>query len=213
MDGYKLAINEDGMRVVVYLSIPNDALTNIYRKSVRVKQSAKYRTNKARIVRIEGTDGTCYLFAWSAFSDKQMLYAAGGILEDDNFDTDPDTVCSGGIHFFLDKRVAELYGLTKISTGLFQKWYDNGYLHRQLNFTEGCGDGICSEWYNNGQLSYEGNYVRGEEHGAVRKWYRNGMLKCEWNYKNGVEDGVFRRWSDAGELEGETRYKNGKLVR
>jgi hypothetical protein len=212
MLGYKVAKTEEDVRCIITLLIPSDAMTNLNRTSVKNKQYAKYRTNKAYVVEIADIDGSLHKFAWSAFSTKQMLYAVGGLLEDEDYDADSENVCSGGIHFFLERGVAELYRLTRTSDGLLQKWYDNGNLREQLSFTNGCADGLCREWYYNGQLRYEGTYICGKQHGVVKKWHPNGVLCCEWMFDNGIENGLFRRWSDTGHLEGETYYKNGVII-
>lgn len=134
---YKAAAS-DGKRVIITLEIPPGALTNIDRKSVAVPETAKYRANKAKVLKIEGEDGTPYTTAKTAFFvEKALTYTVGEVIDEPGYDPDPEQVCSSGIHFFLSKCVAELYGLEMIENGLYQVWQESGELLHEEYYAEG----------------------------------------------------------------------------
>ena len=126
MIGYKAAFNEN-TRVVITLEIPDDALTNINRTSVVVKEKAKHRANKVKVLKIEDKQGKEYKTAETGFfREKILVYRVGETLEEPTYDTDIEQVCSRGIHFFLDKTVAEQYEILEIENGLLESFYDTG---------------------------------------------------------------------------------------
>ena len=106
MIGYKIAKNGD-TRVVVTLEIPEDALTNMGRPSVALRETAKHRTNKAKVLAIEDASGTPHTTATSFGYDKKFLtYKVGETIEEPSYNPDPEQVCAEGIHYFLTRRVA-----------------------------------------------------------------------------------------------------------
>lgn len=136
MIGYKVAA-ADNNRVIITLEIPADAKTNLYRSNIVDPQTAKYRTNKAIILKIEGNRGKEYLSASSIFSgDVKIRYNVGEVVET-NFDRNIDKVCSTGIHFFLDKDVARNYGLEKIENGIIISYHDNGSIEKEESYLNG----------------------------------------------------------------------------
>jgi hypothetical protein len=109
MLGYKIA-RHGAKRVLITLEIPEDAKTNLYRPSIVNKETAKYRTNKAKVLKIEDADGKSYDTATtSIYNKKKLTYRVGEVVEEPAFDPMLEVVCTEGIHFFLDKHVAELF--------------------------------------------------------------------------------------------------------
>jgi hypothetical protein len=143
MIGYKIAKNGD-KRVVITLEIPSDALTNMNRSSVLVKETAIYRTNKAKVLKIEDTDGNCYTTATSFNYYKSLEYKVGEVMEEPTYNIDPEEVYAEGIHFVLSRRVAELYGLMKIENGLFESWTYDGQKLCEVLYVDGKRDGLIS---------------------------------------------------------------------
>ena len=163
--GYKIA-KAGETRVVVTLEIPEDALTNINRKNVAVKEYAKHRCNKAKVLKIEDEDGNEYTSARSyCYLKKSLEYILNETIVVDDYDMNLDEVCSTGIHFFLDRRCAELYGLDYIENGLYQEWHKNGQKYMECTYLNGKRHGLCQVWYSTGQKSAECNYVNGQKHG------------------------------------------------
>ena len=162
MIGYKIA-KAGETRVVITLEIPDDAVTNMSRKSIVNVDTAKYRTNKAKVLKIEDENGKEYDSAKSFSYDKKSLnYVSNKTIVVDDYDMNLDEVCSSRIHFFLTRRCAELYGLKKIQNGLYQSWYENG------------------------QKYMECTYLNGERHGLFQCWHKNGNKWDECMYENGV---------------------------
>ncbi len=210
MIGYKLAFNNI-TRVIITLEIPKDALTNINRTSVAVKETAKYRANKVKVVKIEDKDGNTYPDAVSGcFIGKFLEYRVGEILEEASYDTDIENVCSSGIHFFLERHVAEQYDLSLIDNRLLQTWHENGQKCAEGIFKNGKEEGVWTYWYDNGQKNYTGMFKNGKEEGVWKYWHYNGHKKAERIYKDGEKEGVWTFWYGSGQKKAEGIYKDGE---
>jgi antitoxin component YwqK of YwqJK toxin-antitoxin module len=211
MIGYKAAkVGET--RVLITLDIPEDAITNVDRKSVVVKDTAKYRTNKAKVVNIEDEDGKEYTEAVTGFYvGKSLTYKLNDLVEVTDYDMNLEEVCSSGIHFFLTKRVAELYSRDSIENGLFQRWYENGQIQEEYTYVNGRMTGFFQSWYANGQKLEESTFVNGKLEGLFQRWHANGQKCDECTYVNGWRDGLYQRWYMNGEKEIECTLVNGKI--
>ena len=210
MLAYKVAEN-DSKRVIVTLRIPEDALTNVGHYYAVYKETAKYRTNKAFVVKIEDENGKLYKTATSSqFLDKKLIYKAGELIEEPAFDTYLENVCAEGIHFFLNRRVAELYGLDEIQNGLYQRWYWNGQIKTQVNYVNGKEEGLFQCWYSTGYKFCEVNYVNGNFEGFYKSWHENGRRACQAYYVNGKQEGLSESWYPSGKQEETCYYRNGQ---
>jgi antitoxin component YwqK of YwqJK toxin-antitoxin module len=210
MIGYKIAKNGD-KRVVVTLEIPSDALTNMGRSSIAVRETAKYRANKAIILKIEDVEGNCYETATSFNYDKKSLaYKVGELLEEPSYNMNPEAVCAAGIHFFLDRHVAELYGREMVVNGLYQVWYANGQKREETTYVNGKRNGLYQMWYANGQKCEEYTYVDEKRHGLYQSWYENGQKCEEYTYVD-EEDirGLYQSWHENGQKCEEATYIDG----
>jgi hypothetical protein len=224
MIGYKLAKNAAGNRVVVTLEIPDDALTNVGRESVVVPETATYRANKARVVKIEDAAGMEHSHATSLIYGKKSLpYTVGETIVEPGYAVDPETICGEGIHFFLTRRVAELYGLNTVENGLFQRWHDNGQKKTEVVCLNGVHHGAYQSWHPNGHKDTEATYVNGKYHGLCQRWWcdstdeelafyqqwPDGQKLSEVTYVNGKPHGLFTGWHYNGRKSNETTYVNG----
>lgn len=89
---------------IVTLLIPNDAKIN-------PDISLKRRCSKAKVLRIESIDGSeQYTEARSSYM-ANFIYKVGETVEVSDFDETPFKTCSTGIHFFLNRKDAENYGI------------------------------------------------------------------------------------------------------
>jgi len=143
--------DQDIRRVLVTLEIPDDAKTNLHRKDIVDSTKAKYRCNKAKVLKIEDNEGTEYQEATTlCYSDKKLKYVVGEEVEEKNYNTDIEVVCGEGIHFFLDKEVALLFGLDDlgphgpIKDGVmreplarYQCWWENGQKKLECHYQDG----------------------------------------------------------------------------
>jgi hypothetical protein len=187
MIGYKIAKNVAGDRVVVTLEIPADALTNTERTNIAVRETAKYRANKATVLRIEDAAGKEYPAATSfCYDSKQLTYRIGETNEEPGYAMDPEAVCAEGIHYFLTKRVAELYGLESIKNGRYQRWHENGAKAEEETTVDGKRNGFYQRWHENGAKAVEATFVEGTLHGLYQWWHENGAKADEATYVNGV---------------------------
>lgn len=212
MIGYKIAKNVEGARVVVTLEIPGDALTNMARSTVSFRETAKHRASKAKVLAIEDASGTSYTTATSFSYDKKSLtYNVGETIEEPSYNTDPEQVCSEGIHYFLTRRVAELYGLSKVENGLFQAWHENGQKSEEAPYVDGKLHGLYQSWYLNGQKSEEAPYLGGEPHGLYQSWRPNEQKWMEVTYLGGERHGLYQYWYSNGQKRVEATYADGKL--
>jgi antitoxin component YwqK of YwqJK toxin-antitoxin module len=212
MIGYKAA-KVGKTRVLITLDIPEDAITNVDRTSVVVKDTAKYRTNKAKVVKIEDKDGKEYTEATTGFYvGKSLTYKLNDLVEVPEYDMNLEEVCSTGIHFFLTKRVAELYSRDSIENGLYQSWHDNGEKFEECTFVSGRIEGLYQRRYEDGQIQEECTFVSGRREGLCQRWYTNGQKWKECTYVDGVKYGLYQRWYANGEKWEECTYVDGDIV-
>ena len=209
--GYKFA-RADGVRVIVTLEIPEDAITNINRNNVAVKEYAKHRCNKAKVLKIEDEDGKEYSSARSyCYFKKSLEYILNDTIVVDDYDMDLDEVCASGIHFFLTRRRAELFGVGSIQNGLYTSWYDNGNKNEEYTYVNGQRHGLCQAWYEYGQKYEDCTYVNGLLQGLCQKWYDNGKKYLECTYVDGQRNGLYQWWHDNGQKCVESIYLNNQL--
>lgn len=206
---YKCA-SSSGKRVLITLEIPEDALTNMERKSVAFRETAKYRANKALVTRIEDADGNTYESAKTRmFHDKTLTYEVGKMVEEPSYNKDLEKVCAEGIHFFLNRRVAELYGRIYIENGLFESWHDNGQKESELLYVNGEKQGFLRRWYENGQKECEILFLNGKIDGMCQYWFENGQKQLEYVFRNEKMEGLYQGWHDNGQKAVEEMYVNG----
>jgi hypothetical protein len=190
MIGYKSALAldpsnpQDYIRVLITLEIPSDAITNCGRSSVRVAETAKYRANKVKVLKIEAP-GKTYTTAISGFYRNPLKYTVGNTIAVEDYDMDVETVCSTGIHFFLTKRPAELYGEPNLKDGLHQSWHDNGEKEREFTIVNREYEGVFQAWHANGQKYIECTYVNQQLEGLYQTWHETGEPWVTLTYVNG----------------------------
>ena len=209
MIGYKVAQHEG--RVLITLEIPDDAITNMNRKKIVNKQLAKYRTNKAKVLKIEDSNGKEYESATTlCYKVKSLTYTVGETIEEPTFDMDLDIVCSAGIHFFLDREVAEQYE-NHPRNGPYKVWYASGGIYQECTFKDGKLNGLWKQWHENGQMYEECLYKDDTIDGPYKAWYANGQIYQECTYKDGSVDGLYKTWHENGRIWKERTYKHGTL--
>jgi antitoxin component YwqK of YwqJK toxin-antitoxin module len=210
MLGYKIA-KSSGTRVLVTLEIPSDAKTNITRCDIVNTQYAKHRCDRALVMSIEDSEGNKYSAASSSeYLKKQLVYTTGQIVYEPAYTLDLESVCGEGIHFFLSKEVALLYGLDKIKNGVHKRWWNSGQLMDLSIFIEGEVHGVYKAWHNNGQLWKLGTYASDKLHGEYKEWYSNGQLQIQTTYKNDKIHGLYMKWNHTGTLILKCDYTHGK---
>ena len=228
----------DGKDCLVTVEIPTDASTDLNRE-VSVKETATYRTNKVKIIQIEG-DHSAYI--WIPYATKEIK--VGDVIEDntfgedvelENYDEDgeywPDYV-QGGIKFYLDKdaawfsvfevgrprdvtRAEDAYYLQVTSyenglyTGPYYKWFENGQLHEETAYVNGFMNGPYKRWHVTGEIREECTYDMGNIVGLYRRWWPNGQLETRAHYLHRHIDGLSESWYPNGQKAHEVTYVGG----
>jgi hypothetical protein len=209
MIGYK-ACKAGDTQVIVTLEIPADAITNMSRSTVVVRETAKHRTDKAKVLKIEDETGREYTHAKSfGYTTKSLEYTLHDTICVEDYDMNLEEVCAPGIHYFLEKRCAELYNLNMIQNGLYQSWYNDGQKQIECTYVNGKRNGLYQVWYSNDQKFVQGHYVNGQRNGLYQEWYSNGQKEEECNYVNGQLDGLYQEWRYNGQKREECHYVNG----
>lgn len=187
MIGYKPAIFDNSFRVVITLEIPDDAITNVNRKGIVNKDTAKYHTKQAKVIKIEDDRGREYPEAVSGirYGEKRSTFKVNTFIDESHFDSDYEEP-SEGCTFFLTKRVAEFYELYRLENGLLESWHENGQKYEECNFVKGKLEGICMGWHENGQKSFEFTYTKGQQNGLNTEWDDKGRKISEIIYKDGI---------------------------
>jgi antitoxin component YwqK of YwqJK toxin-antitoxin module len=210
MLGYKVAKSLD-KRVVITLEIPEDAITNMKRSNIVKAETAKYRTMKAKVIKIEDSDGKTYNEAVSFnYSKNTLTYKLDEELVCHDFDMNLEDVCSKGIHFFLSKSLAETYGLDSIENGVLISYWQNGVKTNEENFVNGVKHGMILSWYHNEVKKSEAFYVNGIIEGTYTLWYENGFKQKELTQTNGKRQGLYTYWYDNGNKLEELTFVNDK---
>ena len=178
MLGYKIA-KSLGKRVVITLEIPEDAFTNVKRSNIVNAETAKYRTMKAKVIKIEDSDGKTYNEAVSFNYDKNSItYKLDEELVCHDFDMNLENACGAGIHFVLSKSLAETYGLASIENGILTAWHNNGVKESEITFVNNNVQGSISyQWYENGKKKCECPMLDGKRHGDCHFWDENGYKR------------------------------------
>jgi antitoxin component YwqK of YwqJK toxin-antitoxin module len=210
MIGYKVAKNDNSTRVLITLKIPEDAITNINRSNIVVKETAKHRANKVKVIKIEDADGKQYNSATS-FWDTSFIYKMDDTIVCEDFDMNLEKFCSTGIHFFLTRRCAELYDLLSIENGIFEQWYETGQPSVKCIYKGGLKNGLYQQWYDNGQKTVECLYINDKLEGEYKCWYYNRQLSEEIVWKNGIKNGSYRLWNSNGQKKYEANYIDDNL--
>ena len=102
--------------------------------------------------------------------------------------------------------------------GMYREYYDNGNIHKEIEYSFGKRKTI-KEYLYNGQLRMEADYhdalvfTDDAEAGRGRIYYHDGTMMYEWNLTNSDDNRFKKSYNIKGELTEAKRYDvNGKLV-
>ena len=162
MLAYTLAIKEYSERVIVTLEIPDDADTNMYRLSVMEMETAKHRTDRAKVLKIEDANGIEYTDVTNTMYIYGPIgkYVVGKEIST-YVDRDFENTSGSGITFFLSKDAIQSHMIKSLENGVITSYYSNGLKWEELTYADGKKHGVCRGWYESGQLRYEDTYVAG----------------------------------------------------
>src|SRR3989344_661419 len=205
---YKKGANE----TIIVLEIPTDAKTNEDRTGIVDPLYAKYRCDKAQVVRIYNQKtGEEQQETMNVISSRgTQKYEVGKMITVD-YDENKTNVCSKGIHYFKTEDQAKMFNLEpKTYTGPYQEWYDNGQMYIKCNNVNGYPEGEYQRWHRNGQLAKKCNYVNGNLEGEDCEWHSNGQMAEKSNYVNDEREGEYLSWHENGQQELKCNYVKDK---
>lgn len=169
MEAYKLATNKERDDfLIIRLEIPENAITNINRKSIFNKSTAKHRANKAIVKDIYDFKNKKYDEAYSLFNPN-FCYKLNELVTEESFNKNLEYVCTTGIHFFLEEYLARFY-----------------YLHQSNVLSDYCEDGLIHIYHENGALYQEFRLKESMYDGKVYEYDQNQKLKKVLEYKKGI---------------------------
>jgi len=93
--------------------------------------------------------------------------------------------------------------------GKFSWWYESGTLKETRFWNDDKPAGITTQWYENGKKYAEGMYKKGMLHGQLIWWYEDGQKKEEVNFLQGERDGFAWWWYPDGAKKGVADISNG----
>lgn len=199
---YKVAADASGEPVIVVLGILKNAITNESRKNIIFEWTAKYRTDKAKVINIYYPQTKNKLKkAYSIHCTlNPITYEIGKDISVPNFDRNLENVCSTGIHYYKSIRPLNSYFYNGINKDKFVQYYDNGQPYREVEVLMNQKDGATRKWYYEGRLYKLSYYRAGKKHGIQMVWWPNGRVRWQISYKAGKPEGLYREWNDEGEL-------------
>ena len=219
MYGYKSGMTDQGIRVLISLYIPMDAKTNFERKNVKNKLFAKYRVNKATVLKIQDDNLKNYISAKSLFSDEKIIYIVGGQVVS-KFNENIEIVMGEGIHLFLDNDVALNYGrkiftqIWKHDPNLYMSFFSNGNTKERTTFVNLGNLGFNQKtelFFENGKQKLVENYKNNQKNGLCIEWYHTGKVKSYCEYENGLKHGIERIFFTNNHRKFYITYANGIL--
>ena len=93
--------------------------------------------------------------------------------------------------------------------GKFSWWYESGKLKETRFWNDDKPAGITTQWFENGKKFAEGSYKKGMLHGQLIWWYEDGQKKEEVNFLQGERDGFAWWWYPDGGKKGVADISNG----
>ncbi|MFZ1632802.1 MAG: hypothetical protein WBP43_16220 [Chitinophagales bacterium] len=92
------------------------------------------------------------------------------------------------------------------------KFYDEfGNLTEAIEFTNDLYNGKYTKYYTNGQVSLEGNYTEGKAYGLFKEYYYYGGIYVEKNYEDDMLEGTFTMYYPNGLKSVVAEYKKNEL--
>lgn len=184
---------------IVILQKLHDTITNESRKVDNPKY-AKYRGNKFKTILIFNKfhpHKTCLSIKNSIFSS-EIEYVIGQIIFIKDYDMNFDNICSTGIHYFKTIEQSFYFEISKMLSGKFMLWYDDGCKLLETEIVNGNFTKKFTKWYKNGIKEAEGEYDDGKKIGKWTGLHENGVKKAEGYYMNGKKIGEWIEWNYDG---------------
>jgi hypothetical protein len=173
----------DNGNCIIELDIDTSAHTNISR-TVKDKNNAKYRCDRARVVKIYNKFTEQPFISIPSDFDNGFIYHVGSIVTESAYNEDIDIVCTKGIHFYLTKNAAFHRGLADTTnySGVHYAWYDDGHLFSKCILNNGYKDGLYESWHGNGKIRKRCIFKNGNYNGLYEEWNEDGDFIKSFKY-------------------------------
>jgi antitoxin component YwqK of YwqJK toxin-antitoxin module len=99
---------------------------------------------------------------------------------------------------------------TKLYTGGYREFYENGALKLEMTIINGKPEGPYVVYYSNGKPREVRSYLNGQFHGVWRTYNASGNLVSQAEYLNDKKHGRWMVWDDNGILRYDMEYTKGK---
>lgn len=100
--------------------------------------------------------------------------------------------------------------VNNLKEGLWKKYWPNGKLKSEINYSFGKPEGEYSTYYENGQLEERANWINGKNVGKFNRFYDNGNPQQEFYFAdNGKRNGIQKYYYDNGKMALEVSIVNG----
>jgi antitoxin component YwqK of YwqJK toxin-antitoxin module len=90
--------------------------------------------------------------------------------------------------------------------GEYKKFYKDGKIEQETNYTNGVQHNSFKVWYNNGQ-----QFVEGKITGENIQWYKNGNIMNKYYRINDKKEGEYKEWNENGILMINANHKDDEL--
>jgi len=189
--GYKMAKDK---RLVI-LEIPLSAKHNMERSNIVDRQLAKHRCSEAFVKEIIDLNTGASVNQARSMQDRRFTYIVGSWVFPDRWEENLETVCAGGIHYFLDRQRAEAYMQSTPLNGEYLEWSDSGRLVYKRYVKDGKTEGEVLSWHEfTGLLKSRCFCYEGKIEGELIEWYSKGNVARRSMYKNGLKNGKETTW-------------------
>ncbi len=202
-------------RFVVVLQLMDDSKTDEDRSDAVNPNFARFRTNKAKVVKIY--DKVTNEEINEVQSDK-LVYQKKCVIKDDYKSVEVDPTCKSGIHYYETEDAAHYHNLLKSIpdyTGLVMYHTENGLKLMETEYKNGARSGIHIEWkvlqFGKTCKILVCKYLDGKLHGGYRSYYLSGRTETQCTYKHGNLEGPFRKYYPNNKIKVFCFYVDGAL--
>ena len=195
MHVYKSAMN-NSIPVVVTLFLGDKSQSNIYRYYIFKAKYAKYRCDKAYVIKIEDDFGNEYD---TAEIDNLKIIKNQYIISE-SYSENIENINGKGIFFFLDKDLARNYKrklgdqIWNNVQNIYMTFYNNGCNKEKIIFIHAPENNdiihhSVEKWYENGNKKYEKIFIY--NHYQITEWYQNGGISKKYFMNNDKIEGIY----------------------
>ena len=93
--------------------------------------------------------------------------------------------------------------------GLHEKFYQNGKLSSQVEYSNGVRNGMDKAWWEDGNPKHILNYKNSSKDGRFEYYNSNGVLLRAGFHKNNKKSGIWEGWYEDGNLHHSGNYVEG----